>query len=151
MKNRLLLIVLLFITLNGFGQDKAVHFIKFLHVGEKIQPVYTLNISYQNGEIPKDSAEIVSDTSHVVSILTDVTTFNTIANYIKEANFHLSPNPGKLYFGTFKIMVDGSRYYLPDLSCTAYFKKLVKVLKKAGNDPEAIKQIVDNYPWIFNP
>src|SRR5580692_7567322 len=109
MRNPILLILLLFVKLNGFGQDKGVHYIKFLHVGEKIQPVYTVYISYQNGDIPKDSAEIVADTSHVVSILTDVTTFNRIANYIKEANFHLSPNPGKLDFGTFKIVVDGKR------------------------------------------
>jgi len=56
-----------------------------------------------------------------------------------------------LSFGTFKIIIDGKYYYLPGLSCTAYFKNMVIDLKKRKGDQQVIQAIIDNYPWIFNP
>lgn len=145
------MIIILFLAIGGRGQNTVTHYIKFFHVGEKILPVHTLNISYVDGDVPRDSDEVILDTLHSVSILTDEATYNSILEYIKKTNFHFSKSPGALSFGTFKIVGDGKYYYLPDLSCTDYFKKLVVYLKKKKSDPQAIQGIIDNYPWIFNP
>lgn len=146
-----LLITIVFLTISVHGQTTDQHYIKFLHVGEHILPVHTLNISYGTGEVPRDSVEIINDTLQVISYVTDEKSFKTIAEYVHDANFHLSSNPGKLEFGTFKIVRDGKYYYLPDVSVTDYFKKMIRFLKKNNSDPMLISAIVDNYPWIFNP
>jgi hypothetical protein len=151
MRNPFLIIIILFSALNSYGQNSGIHYIKFLHVGEKILPVHTLNISYQDGEVPKDKDEILLDTMAVRSIMTNEESFKNMLNYINKTTFQLGRSPGILSFGTFKIIVDGKYYYLPGLSCTAYFKNLVSVLKKKKSDPKAIQGIVDNYPCVFNP
>jgi len=151
MIKQLLLITLVFITLAVHGQTTDQHYIKFLHVGERILPVHTLNISFETGEIPTDSIEIINDTLQVISYVTDEKSFNTISEYLHDANFRLSSRPGRLEFGTFKIIRDGRYYYLPDASVTGYFKNLIRFLKKKNCDPILIKTIIDNYPWIFNP
>ena len=151
MRNTSLFILSLFFAINTFAQKKVTHYIKFFHVGEKILPVHTLNISYIDGNVPRDTDEVILDTLHSVSILTDEATYNSILAYIQKANFHFSKTPGQLSFGTFKIFGEGRCYYLPDLSCTDYFKKLIVYLRKKKSDPQAIQGIIDNYPWIFNP
>ena len=151
MRKPLLLIIILFLTLDGYGQNTVSHYIKFFHVGEKIMPVHTLNISYQDGDVPKDTAEVLLDTLRSKLIVTDEATYNTILYYIKNTDFHFGKNPGVLSFGTFKITEEGKYYYLPDFSCTAFFKNMVLYLKKKKSDPQAIQAITDNYPWIFNP
>jgi hypothetical protein len=151
MRKCLLLITVLFLTLNSYGQNSTIHYIKFLHVGEKIQPVYNLSITYQDENIPRDSVEALTDTSHAKSLITDKKSFNVVFNYIKKTNFKFGRSPGKLNFGTFKVIEDGKYYYLSDYSCTDYFKNLVLDLKRKKSDPEVIRAIVENYPWIFNP
>jgi hypothetical protein len=151
MRKPLLSILLIFFAINTFAQNTVTHYIKFFHVGEKILPVHTLNISYIDGYVPRDTDEVILDTLRSVSILTDEATYNSILAYIQKTNFHFSKTPGQLSFGTFKILGEGKYYYLPDLSCTDYFKKLVVYLKKKKSDPQAIQGIIDNYPWIFNP
>ena len=146
-----LLIIVLFFTLNSYGQNTVFHYIRFFHVGEKIQPVNTLNISYQNGRIHRDSDEKVIDTLPMKSVVTDEKSYDDVLSYIKTANFKLGQSAGKLYFGTFKVIAEGKYFYLPGNSVTSYFKKLVTYLKKKKSDPELIQAIVDNYPWIFNP
>ncbi|WP_295676067.1 hypothetical protein [uncultured Mucilaginibacter sp.] len=151
MIKQLLLIAFVFLTLSVHGQTTDPHYIKFLHVGERILNVHTLNISYGTGEVPRDSVEIINDTLQVISCVTDEKSFNTIADYIHDAKFHLSNKPGRLEFGTFKVIKDGRYFYLPDVSVTSYFKKMILFLKKKNSDPMLISAIVDNYPWIFNP
>jgi len=151
LRNPLLIITIIFSAINSYGQNSGLHYIKFLHVGEKIQSVYTLNISYQNGDIPRDSDEIVSDTLHIKSIGTNEKSYKTISNYIKKTNFKFGRDAGKLYFGTFKIIEDRKYYYLPGNSATDYFKSLILYLKRKNCDPEVISAIIENYPWIFNP
>jgi hypothetical protein len=151
MIKQLLLITIVFLTLSVHGQTTDQHYIKFLHVGEQILPVHTLNISFGTGDVPRDSIEIINDTLQVISYVTDEKSFKAIADYVSDANFHLTGKPGRLEFGTFKIIRDGKYYYLPDVSVTGYFKKMIRVLKKKNSDPMLISTIVDNYPWIFNP
>jgi len=151
MIKQLLLISIVFFALSVHGQTTDQHYIKFLHVGEHILPVHTLNISFETGDVPRDSVEIINDTLQVISYVTDEKSFNAIADYIHDANFHLSSNPGRLEFGTFKVIKDGKYYYIPDVSVTGYFKKMILFLKKKNSDPMLISAIVDNYPWIFNP
>jgi len=151
MIKKLLLIPILFLTLIARGQNADQHYIKFLHVGERILPVHTLNISFGYDDVPRDSVEIINDTLRVVSIVTDSVSYNTISDYVHHAKFRLSKSAGKLEFGTFKIIRDGKYYYVPDVSCTDYFKKLVKRLQKSHADPLLIKAIMDNYTWIFTP
>jgi hypothetical protein len=151
MRKPLLLITILFLALYGYGQNSGLHYIKFLHVGEKIEPVYTINISYQDVAVPKDSVERVIDSLPAKSIVTDEKSYNTVLAYIKRTNFKLGKNAGKLYFGTFKIIAEGRYFYLPGNSVTAYFQNMVLDLKKKQTDPQVIHTIVDNYPWIFNP
>jgi len=151
MVKQLLSITLILLTFSVRAQTADQHYIKFLHVGEKILPVHTLNISFGDADVPRDSLEIINDTLQVISYVTNEKSFRIIADYIHDANFHLSGSPGKLEFGTFKIIRDGKYYYLPDVSVTRYFKKMVKYLKKNNSDPLLISAIVDNYPWIFNP
>ncbi|BAU53603.1 hypothetical protein [Mucilaginibacter gotjawali] len=151
MIKQLLLITLVFLTLNVHGQTTDQHYIKFLHVGERILPVHTLNISTGTGEVPRDSVEIINDTLQVISYVTDEKSFNILADYIHDAHFHLSSRPGRLEFGTFKVIKDGKYYYLPDVSATDYFKKMIRLLKKKDTDPMLINAIIDNYQWIFNP
>ena len=151
MRKPFLFIPILFFAINAFAQNRVSHYIKFFHVGEKILPVHTLNITYIDGNVPRDTDEVILDTLHSVSVLTDEATYNSILTYIQKTNFHFSKTPGQLLFGTFKIFGEGKYYYLPDLSCTDYFKKLVVYLRKRKSDLQAIQGIIDNYPWIFNP
>lgn len=151
MIKQLLLITIVFLTLSVNGQTTDQHYIKFLHVGERILPVHTLNISIGTDVVPRDSVEIINDTLQVISYVTDKKSFNAIADYVHDAKFHLSNKPGRLEFGTFKVIKDGKYYYLPDVSVTGYFKKMIVFLKKKNSDPMLISAIVDNYPWIFNP
>ncbi|HEY8783699.1 MAG TPA: hypothetical protein VIM16_18875 [Mucilaginibacter sp.] len=151
MRKQILLIIILFLALYSYGQNAELHYVKFLHVGENIQPVRTLNITYQEGNVPRDAVEAVADTLRAKSVVTDEKSFNAVVRYIKKTNFKLGRDAGKLYFGTFKIIEDGKYYYLPGMSITVYFKNLVLYLKKKKCDPQLISAIVDNYPWIFNP
>jgi hypothetical protein len=151
MIKKLLLITLVFFSLRVSAQTKNQPYIKFLHVGERILPVHTLNIVFSPGDVPTDPIEIINDTLEVISYVTDERSFNNVAEYIHKANFHLSSNPGKLEFGTFKVIRDGTYYYLPDESVTKYFKNMIRFLKNKEADPTLIKTIINNYPWIFNP
>jgi len=151
MRNPLLLIVVLFISISVYGQGPRPHYIKFLHVGEKIQPVNTINISYQDIVIPRDSIERVIDSLPAKSIITDQESYNAVLSYINRTTFKMGKSAGQLYFGTFKITDEGKYFYLPGNSVTAYFKNMVLYLKKKKSDPHLISAIVDNYPWIFNP
>jgi hypothetical protein len=151
MRKPLLLITILFSALISYGQNTGLHYIKFWHVGEKIMSVHTLNISFQDGDIPKDSDQILLDTLNNRYIVTDKETYSIISKYLNKTNIQLARDPGILSFGTFKIIEDGNYYYLPGLSCTSYFKNLVQYLKKKKRDPQVTQAIIENYPWIFNP
>jgi hypothetical protein len=151
MRNPLLLVIILFFSLNGYGQNTRLHYIKFIHVGEKLLPVHTLTVSFEDGDIPKDSVEVLLDTLSVNNVTTDEDAFYTLLHYVKSANFQLGKAAGILDFGTFKIIHDGTYFYLPGNSVTRYFKKMVLLLKRKKSDPRLIQAIIDNYPWIFNP
>jgi hypothetical protein len=151
MRNYLLLLAALFCTLTACGQNNSFHFIKFLHVGEQMMAVHTLNITTGEGAAPQDSIEQLNDTVKAISVTTDEKSYNAVSNYLKNADYRIVRTAGRLDFATFKIVNDGSRFYLPDISVTDYFKKMVKYLKKKNADPAMVKAIVDNYPWIFNP
>ena len=152
MKKKLLLIALLFLAIHSYGQDQsALHYIKFFHIGEKIMPVHMLAITYQQGEVKKDSAEMVIDTLPMRPVVTDEKSYWLVSRYLKKAGFKLGKRAGKLEFGTFKIIEDGKYFFLPDYSVTDYFKKMVMYLKKSNADPALVHAIIDNYPWVFNP
>ena len=151
MRKRFLLIIVIFLSARVYAQNTIIHYTKFLHVGERILPVHTLNISYENGVIPTDSTEIINDTLSVVNIVTDEPSYKTLVDYLKNTNFKFSKHPGKLEFGTFKVIRDGRYFYLPDFSSPAYFKNMVKYLKKKKADANLIASITANYPWIYNP
>jgi len=151
MRNPILSIIILLLALNSYGQNAGMHYIKFWHVGEQILPVHTIYIRYQDGVAPLDKDEVVLDSLPDKAILTDEGSFKIISRYIGKNNFQLASDPGMLSFGTFKIIIDGKYYYLPGLSCTAYFKNMVIDLKKRKGDQQVIQAIIDNYPWIFNP
>jgi hypothetical protein len=151
MRKMLPLFIATFMAFTALGQGAAFHYIKFLHVGERIMPVHTLNITSGDGVAPTDSTEIINDTLKVISVATDEASFKILDNYVKNANFRIVMNRGLLNFGTFKIIRDGNRFYLPDFSVTKYFKKMVATLKSKKADPALIQAIEDNYPWIFNP
>jgi hypothetical protein len=151
MRNSIFSTIILLLALNSFGQNTGMHYIKFWHVGEQLLPVHTLNISYQDSVIPLNKDEAVLDSLPKRSVVTDEGSFKIISRYIGKNNFHLAGDPGVLSFGTFKIIIDGKYYYLPGLSCTAYFKNMVLDLKKRKGDQQLIRAIIDNYPWIFNP
>lgn|GEM_PF-2038296 len=140
------------LTLTVSAQDNSFHYIKLLHVGEHIMPVRTLNISTGDGHIRQDSAEMLNDTLRAVFISTDEKSYKALSYYLYDANFKIRPMyNGKVEFGTFKIIEDGKRYYVPDVSVTKYFKKMVDYLKKKKADPLLVQAIIDNYPWVFNP
>jgi len=151
MKKPLLFIITLFLAIGVHAQNTALHYIKFLHVGEQIMPVHPLNITYGDGVAPRDSAEMINDTLQVISITTDQKSFEELSSYVSRSNFRIRRTGHKIEFGTFKIISDGKRFYLPDLSVTNFFKKMVKHLKSEHADPQLISAIVGNYPWIFNP
>jgi hypothetical protein len=151
MRKAFFLITALFLAIATTYGQTATHYVKFFHVGEKVMPVNTLNITYQDGDVPRDPAQKVIDTLKSRQITTDERTYDILLSYVKHSNYKLGTSPGKLNFGTFKIIFEGSRYYVPGRSCTAYFKDMVAYLKKRKCDPEAIQGITDNYPWIFNP
>ena len=151
MKTPFLITSILFLALIAHGQTPALRYIKFFHIGENLVPVHTLNISFEDGEVPKDSDERVIDTLPPKSIVTDKRSYSNVLNYVKKTNFQIGKDAGKLYFGTFKIIAAEKYYYLPGNSVTAYFKKMVLYLKKNKSDPQLIQAIIDNYPWIFNP
>jgi len=151
MRTPFLITAILFLALIAHGQTPTPHYIKFFHIGENLVPVHTLNISFEDGEVPKDSDERVIDTLPPKSIVTDERSYNNVLTYVKKTNFQIGKDAGKLYFGTFKIIAAEKYYYLPGSSVTAYFKKMVLYLKKNKSDPQLIQAIIDNYPWIFNP
>jgi hypothetical protein len=74
-----------------------------------------------------------------------------MSSYLEHANFKLKRTGHKIEFGTFKIIADGKRFYLPDNSVTGFFKKMVRYLKEREADPQLVSAITDNYPWIFSP
>ncbi len=151
MRNLLLFVTIFFCAMSSYGQNTALHYIKFFHIGENLLPVHTLNISFEDGGAPKDSDELVIDTLPAKSIVTNQRSYNNVLTYVKKTNFQIGKDAGKLYFGTFKIIAAEKYYYLPGNSVTAYFKKMVLYLKKNKSDPQLIQAIIDNYPWIFNP
>jgi len=144
-------IFLFFVSSHAFGQNAEFHYVKFIHVGEQLLPVHALNVSCGNGDVPSDSAELVNDTLQSVSIVTDKDSYESLQSYLKYTDYKLAKDPGALGFGTFKMISDNNRYYIPGPSVTPYFKKMVKYLKKKKADPQLIQTIIDNYPWIFNP
>jgi hypothetical protein len=150
MRKQILLIIILFLTLHSYGQTPELHYIKFLHVGEKVEPVYTLNISFQNGNIPKDKDEAVLDTLHIRSIVTDEKSYYTILSYIKKTNFKYFRTTPRLDFGTLKIIDDGKYFYLPSYNTAIYLKNLVVYLKRKKSDIQVINAITENYPLVFN-
>jgi hypothetical protein len=150
-RNPLLFVIFLLLAMNSRGQNTPLHYIKFFHIGENLVPVHTLNISFEDGEVPKDSDERVIDTLPPKSIVTDERSYDHVLTYVKKTNFQIGKDAGKLYFGTFKIIADGKYYYLPGNSVTAYFKNMVSYLKRNKCDPLVIEAMVENYPWIFNP
>jgi len=133
------------------AQDTTFHYIKLVHVGEHIVPVRTLNISVGNGIIHQDSVEALNDTLKAVFVSTDPKSYKTLSYYLYDARFKIRPARGVVEFGTFKIIEDGKRYYVPDVSITPYLKKMVAYLKKKHADPQLVQTIEDNYPWVFNP
>ncbi|HZY38160.1 MAG TPA: hypothetical protein VFE53_16000 [Mucilaginibacter sp.] len=133
------------------AQDTSFHYIKLIHVGERIMSVRTLNISTGDGRIRQDSVEALNDTLKAVFYSTDAKSYKFLSDYVDDARFKIRPLSSKVEFGTFKIIADGKRYYVPDLSVTLYFKKMVVYLKKKKADPQLIQAIIDNYPWVFNP
>jgi len=152
MKFFLLTVIAGILTVNVYAQDGSFHYIKFLHVGERIMPVRTLNISTGDGRIRQDSVEALNDTLKAVFISTDPKSYKTLSDYLYGVNFKIRPAAsGKVEFGTFKIIEDGKRFYVPDVSVTKFFKKMLEYLKKRNADPQLIQTITDNYPWVFNP
>jgi hypothetical protein len=152
MKYLLLLLFAALFTVNAQAQNGEFHYIKLLHVGEHIMPVRTLNISVGDGHIRQDSAEMLNDTLKAVFVNTDEKSYKALSYYLYDANFKIRPmSAGKVEFGTFKIIEDGKRYYVPDVSVTKYFKKMVEYLKKKKADPQLVQAIIDNYQWVFNP
>jgi hypothetical protein len=138
-------------SIAAFAQDTTFHYIKFLHVGQQIMMVHPLNISCGQGVVPRDSAELVNDTLQSVSIVTDKKSYTDLRYFMRWSDYHLVRNPGILDFGTFKMIADNYRYYVPGSSVTDYFKKMIGYLKKKKDDPQLIQGIINNYPWVFNP
>jgi hypothetical protein len=148
----LLTVIAGLLSINVYAQDGNFHYIKLLQVGERIMYVPTLNISTGDGSIRQDSVEALNDTLKAVFISTDSKSYKALSDYLYGANFKIRPaTNGKVEFGTFKIIEDGKRFYVPDLSVTKYFKNMVVYLKKRKADPQLIQTITDNYPWVFNP
>ena len=148
----LLTVIAAFLTINVYAQDGGFHYIKLLHVGEQIMPVHALNISTGDGSIRQDSVEALNDTLKAVFISTDQKSYKILSDYLYEANFKIrAVTTGKVEFGTFKIIEDGKRFYVPDVGVTKFFKQMVAFLKKKNADPQLIQTITDNYPWVFNP
>ncbi len=150
MKKPLLFIAVILLTINVYAQNNGLHYIKIMHIGEQIMPVHPLNISFGDGTVPRDSAEMINDTLQVISVVTDEKSFEAVNYYLDHANFRLKPS-ARLDFGTFKIITDEKRFYLPDISVTPFFKKMITYLKNKQADPQLVSAIIDNYPWIFNP
>ena len=138
-------------AINTHAQDGSFHYIKLLHVGEQIMPVRTLNISTGDGHIRQDSAEVLNDTLRAVFVSTDEKSYKALSYYLYDANFKIRAAGSKVEFGTFKIIEDGKRYYVPDVSITKYLKTMVAYLKKKKADPQLVQAIIDNYQWVFNP
>src|SRR5580698_3007167 len=148
MRKPLLILTILFLAINTFGQTGSFHYIKFLHVGEQVMPVHPLNVIVGNGTAPTDPAEQLTDTAKTKSITTDEKSYGFLEDYIKDAGFKIVSTSGRLDFGTFKIIDDGARFYVPDVSVTDYLKKMIRYLKKKKADPQLIQAIWNNYPWI---
>jgi hypothetical protein len=148
----LLTVIAGFLTINVYAQDGSFHYIKLLQVGERIMSVRTLNISTGDGRIRQDSVEALNDTLKAIFVSTDQKSYKLLSDYLYGANFKIRPAiTGKVEFGTFKVVEDGKRFYVPDVSVTKFFKKMVAELKKKNADPQLIQAITDNYPWVFNP
>jgi hypothetical protein len=141
MRKTALFVLVFFAAIHAYAQDTTFHYIKFLHVGERIMP----------GDVPLDSAELLNDTIPSVSIITDRQSYQTLRTFMKYSDYHLVRNPGMLEFGTLKMISDNNWYFIPGSSVSPYFKKMVKYLKKNKADPQLIQAIIDNYPWVFNP
>jgi hypothetical protein len=151
MKKLLFLSVLLFFGMHSIAQSLVQHYIKFVHVGQRIESVRTLNITYEDGKVPRDSVEYLNDTLKSVNVLTDQQSFHDLSRFLDKANYKMRRMSISLQFGTFKIITDGRRFYVPDISVTDYFERMIGYLKKKKADPQLITAITDNYPWIFNP
>jgi hypothetical protein len=151
MKKTILFISAIVLAFTACAQNGTLHYIKFVQVGEQIMPVHPLNISIGGGTVPRDSVELINDTLRAVSIVTDERSFNELSEFITYANFKIRRTGHKVEFGTFKVIADGRRFYVPDVSATKFFKKMVKTLKDKKADPQLISTIIDNYPWVFNP
>jgi hypothetical protein len=150
MRKPLLLVIAILFMLRAHAQNPGLHYIKFVHVGERIMPVHALNICL-GGTVPRDSTELLQDTLSVVTLVTDEPSYKVLEKYVADENFKFGKHPGRLEFGTFKIINEGKRFYLPDAGVTSFFKKMVKQLQLKKVDPLLIEAIVNNYPWIFNP
>ena len=110
-----------------------------------------MRISLYNA-VGQDSVEALNDTLKSVFISTDFKSYKILSSYLYEANFKIRPMlGGKVEFGTFKIIEDNKRYYVPDVSITKYLKKMIEYLNKKKADPQLVQAITDNYPWVFNP
>lgn len=136
---------------HSFAQSLVQHYIKFVHVGQRIESVRTLNITYEDGKVPRDTVEYLNDTLKSVNVLTDQQSFHALSRFLQKANYRLRRMSISLQFGTFKIICNGNRFYVPDISVTDYFQRMIDYLKKKKADPQLITAITDNYPWIFNP
>jgi hypothetical protein len=151
MRRTALFLLIIFASLHAFSQNNSFHYIKFLHVGERIMRVPALNISTGNGEVPIDSAEVLNDTIPSVSVVTDQKSYGYLRSFLKYSSYKLVKNPGVLEFGTLKVISDNNRYFISGSSAVGYFKKMIKYLKSKKADPGLIQAIINNYPWVFNP
>lgn len=152
MKYLLSALFAVFLSAGSFAQDDGFHYVKLLQVGEHIMQVRTLNISTGEGKIRQDSVEVLNDTLKAVFVSTDAKSYQALSDYLYDANFKIRPmSRGKVEFGTFKIIEDGKRFYVPDVGVTKFFKKMVEYLKKKKADQQLVQSIIDNYPWVFNP
>lgn len=152
MKYLLLVLSAILVSPSLFAQDNDFHYVKLLQVGEHIMQVRTLNISTGEGRIRQDSVEVLNDTLKAVFVSTDAKSYKALSDYLYDANFKIRPmSRGKVEFGTFKIIEDGKRFYVPDVGVTKFFKQMVEYLKKRKADPQLVQAITDNYPWVFNP
>jgi hypothetical protein len=145
MRKFILLAVAFFIAVNSFAQNTEIHYIKFFHVGEQIDPVPTLNITFREGAVPKDKYEAVLDTTAAKTIVTDEKSYNAVLNYINSTHLPYEKTGLNLSFGTFKIINDGKYFYLPSSYSATYLKNLVAYLKKKKADEPLIDGIAANY------
>jgi hypothetical protein len=100
MSKRLFFIFFVAMASCARAQNTGLHYIKFVHVGEQILPVHPMNISFGEGAIPRDSVELLNDTLHPISVVTDYKSFAAMSSYLEHANFKLKRTGHKIEFGT---------------------------------------------------